>query len=57
MEEKDKCKHNSWGSLGFQKINATESKVEVIAAIYCHNCGMIRTKILYYDRQKDKEEI
>ncbi len=53
---KEDCDHKGdWNSLGFQKINATENKVEVIAAIFCRRCGMIRTKILYYDRQRDSK--
>jgi hypothetical protein len=47
------CKHR-WASLGFQKVSTDETKVEVIAAIFCELCGMFRTKILYFDRQKDK---
>ena len=53
----EECPHYKWGSLGFQKIDANQGKVEVIAAIYCKCCGMIRTKILYYDRQKDKSDL
>ncbi len=50
---KQDCKHDKWGSMGFQKIDANNTKVEVIAAIFCKRCGMIRTKILYYDRQRE----
>jgi hypothetical protein len=42
--------------LGFQMINAGESKVEVIAAIMCSRCGTFRTKVLYYDRQQKEKK-
>ena len=52
---KEECNHKGkWKALGFQKIDATQTKVEVIAAVFCGHCGMIRTKILYYDRQREK---
>jgi len=44
------CQHQ-YAPLGFQKINTDETKVEVIAGIFCIRCGMFRTKILYFDRQ------
>jgi hypothetical protein len=46
------CRHK-FVPLGFEKISSDETKVEVIAAIACENCGLFRTKILYFDRQKD----
>jgi hypothetical protein len=46
------CRHE-YTPLGFQKISSDERKVEVIACIACKNCGMFRTKILYFDRQHD----
>ena len=51
MQDKEKCSHE-YAPLGFQKISTDETKVEVIAAIFCHICGMFRTKILYFDRQR-----
>ena len=52
-DKDDTCKHR-WIPLGFQKVSTDETKVEVIACIVCELCGMFRTKILYFDRQKDK---
>lgn len=50
------CRHNKWVPMGFQKISEDETKVEVIACVICENCGQFRTKILYFDRQRDKEK-
>lgn len=49
------CEHD-YIPIGFEKISTEETKVEVIACIVCHVCGMFRTKILYFDRQKDKTQ-
>ena len=46
--------HHEYQPLGFEKISTDEEKVEVIAAIACRFCGMFRTKILYFDRQKEQ---
>ena len=53
MKRDEVCRHR-WIPLGFQKVSTDETKVEVIAGIVCELCGMFRTKILYFDRQKDK---
>ena len=45
------CAHE-YAPLGFEKISTDDTKVEVIAAIFCPKCGMFRTKILYFDRQR-----
>ncbi len=50
------CAHE-FAPLGFEKISTDDTKVEVIAAIACTRCGLFRTKILYFDRQRDKEHI
>lgn len=47
----DDC-HHTFAPLGMERISMDEQKVEVIAVIFCPNCGMFRTKILYFDRQK-----
>lgn len=46
------CRHK-FVPLGFVKVSSDKNKVEVVAAISCEHCGMFRTKILYFDRQKD----
>ena len=51
MQDKDKCSHE-YAPLGFQKISSDETKVEVVAAVFCVRCSMFRTKILYFDRQR-----
>jgi len=50
------CRHK-YGPLGFQKISEDETKVEVIAGLYCELCGLFRTKILYFDRQKPIKDL
>lgn len=45
------CKH-IFIPLGFDKISSDNSKVEVIACIACKFCGLFKTKMLYFDRQK-----
>ena len=52
-ERENTCKHE-FEPLGFEKISESQTNVEVIAGIVCKRCGMFRTKILYFDRQKDK---
>lgn len=49
----DKICQHEFAPLGFEKISTDETKVEVVAAAICTRCGMFRTKILYFDRQKD----
>ncbi len=49
------CRHK-FLPLGFEKISTDDTKVEVIAGIFCNICGMFRTKILYFDRQKDQNK-
>lgn len=46
------CRHQ-FLPLGFEKISTDETKIEVVTGIVCSICGMFRTKILYFDRQKD----
>ena len=45
------CSHE-YAPLGFQKVSSDETKIEVVAAVFCVRCSMFRTKILYFDRQK-----
>ena len=52
----DKICQHEFAPLGFEEISTDETKVEVIAGVVCTRCGMFRTKILYFDRQRDKEE-
>ena len=47
------CRH-SFSPLGIEKISTTDIYIEVIAVIFCSKCGMFRTKILYFDRNKNK---
>lgn len=47
------CRHE-FIPLGFEKISTDETKVEVIACVACKFCSLFRTKILYFDRQKDQ---
>ena len=49
------CPHE-YAPLGFQVINSLETKIEVIAAVFCIKCSMFRTKILYFDRQKAEKD-
>jgi len=49
------CRHE-FIPLGFEKISTDETKVEVIAAIACKVCGLFRTKILYFDRQREQNK-
>lgn len=43
--------------LGFEKVSSDETKIEVIACIACKFCGLFKTKILYFDRQKYREQL
>lgn len=49
------CRH-VFAPLGIEKVSTSETYVEVIAVIFCSSCGLFRTKILYFDRLKDKKE-
>ena len=57
MNDKEKgftpCDH-TFAPLGFEMVQTDETKIEVIAAVFCTACSMFRTKILYFDRQHDK---
>ena len=55
MQDKTKCSHE-YAPLGFQKVSSDETKVEVVAAVFCVRCSMFRTKILYFDRQHQQKE-
>jgi hypothetical protein len=50
------CEHMQYVPLGFEKIYMDDKKVECITAILCKTCGLIRSKILYYDRLKGKND-
>ncbi|MFA5014020.1 MAG: hypothetical protein WC549_00570 [Actinomycetota bacterium] len=45
----ENCRHKFY-PLGIERIATTEELVEVIAVIFCQECGLFRTKILYFDR-------
>ena len=51
-QQYDTICHHEFAPLGFEKISTDETKVEVIAGIFCSKCSMFRTKILYFDRQR-----
>ena len=46
------CDHD-FLPIGMDTISSDHRKIEVIAAINCRKCGLFRTKILYFDRQRD----
>ncbi len=48
----DNCSH-TFAPLGMERIQTTENIVEVIACVFCTRCSLFRTKILYYNRNKD----
>ena len=50
-QKNDTC-HHTFAPLGMERVSMDEQKIEVIAVIFCPNCGMFRTKILYFDRNK-----
>lgn len=53
-EQQKECAHE-FAPLGIQHISTQENFIEVIAVIFCKKCSMFRTKILYFDRQKAKD--
>jgi outer membrane biosynthesis protein TonB len=53
-DQQKTCFHE-FESLGMERIATDEKKIEVIAAIFCKKCSLIRTKILYFDRQHDQK--
>lgn len=50
-QKNDIC-HHTFAPLGMERVSMDEQKIEVIAVIFCPTCGMFRTKILYFDRNK-----
>lgn len=58
MEKKyEKICSHEFAPLGFEKISTDDTKVEVVAAVACIRCALFRTKILYFDRQKDLNKL
>ena len=53
-EQQKTCFHE-FGALGMERITTNEKQIEVIAAIFCKKCSLIRTKILYFDRHHDNK--
>lgn len=45
------CRH-IYASLGMEKVSTSETYVEVLTAIFCTQCGYIKSKMLYFDRQR-----
>jgi len=52
----ENCQHQ-YAPLGMERISTDNKQIEVIVCVFCIKCSTFRTKILYFDRQKGKNEI
>ncbi len=53
--KKDDCEHE-FERLGFEVFKTNDESVEAVAAIFCHRCGLFRTKVLTFRRELVTED-
>jgi len=56
ISKKKDCQRHKFEALGFSVSKTTERSIEAVAAIFCENCGMFRTKILTFIREFKDED-
>ena len=48
------CKH-VYDALGFEVVEKTKEGFLAVAALFCKQCGLFRTKMLQFDKDKVNE--